>query len=89
MLDASPTNTSDMVAQVAFTFAVEGREDCHNPSNLKWGLNISYFKVVKNGEVIFPGYKWLILVVPKLYFVLSLMKYLPGKYSIDPDILFT
>ncbi len=31
--------------QVAFLFAVGGREDCHNPCNLKWGLNLSYFNM--------------------------------------------
>ncbi len=47
------------------------------------------FKVVKNGEAIFPGCKWLILIVTKLYFVLSLMKSLFGKCSIGCDILLT
>ncbi len=32
-------------SQVAFLFAVGGFEDCHNPCNVKWGLDLSYFNM--------------------------------------------
>ncbi len=40
-------------SQVAFLFAVGGREDCHNPCNLKCGLNLSYFNMGEFPECFF------------------------------------
>ncbi len=31
-----------LFSQISFLFAVGGREDCHNPCNVKWGFYLSY-----------------------------------------------